>query len=247
MANKLSVAIITLNEERIIEKTLSGIKDIADEIIIVDSNSTDKTVEIAKSYGAQVFVEDWKGYSDQKNSALEKCKCDWILSLDADEYVTKDLSNEISGVVNSADSAGGYKVARKLFIGNKPIVKGGYFPDYQLRLIKKNTNARFVSRRVHESIKLDGEVRYLKNPLDHYAYACIDDYRKALKKYAKLASEEMGGKKFYMPAIRASWTFFYRYLIRLGFLDGKEGLDMAKAYKSYVFEKYKLAEQKQYN
>ncbi len=237
----LSIAIITLNEERIIEKTISAIKDLADEIIVVDSGSTDRTPEILKKHDVKVFHQDWLGYSDQKNLAISKCSCDWILSLDADEIITRALKDEIiSKLINPGDNVG-FKIARSFYIGDKLIRRGGYYPDYQLRLFKRSTGAGFEKRSVHESIKLEGNIGYLNNPLDHFAYTDIDHYKSALEKYAELASKEIKEKTFYLPQLRSIWSFIYRYIFRLGFLDGEIGFKLALIYRRYVYQKYYLA------
>ena len=238
----ISVAIITLNEERIIERTINAIKDLADEIIVVDSGSTDKTIEILKKLNVKFFHQDWLGYSDQKNFAISKCSGEWILSLDADEIINASLRGEIIERIKNPNNNIGFKIARNFYIGEKLIKNGGYFPDYQLRLFKKETNARFEKRAVHESIKLEGNVGYLKNPLDHFAYTDLEHYEKSLNKYAHLAAKEIKKKKL-NPKLRAAWTFTYRYFFRLGFLDGSLGLELAKTYSGYVYKKYKLASQ----
>lgn len=234
----LSVALITLNEERIIGATLEAVKEISDEIIVVDSGSSDKTVKLAKSLGADVFTEDWKGFSEQKNSALGKCKSDWILSLDADEVITRELADEIVEAITSNGKVQGFKVAREFYLGNRRIRHGGYFPDYQLRLIRNGIGAEFGKRAVHESINMEGPVDHLKHPLKHFAYEDIGQYKRALKTYAKLAQKEIDSKALRFPNTRAAWAFVYRYFFRLGFLDGKLGLDLAKAYFHYVRDKY---------
>ena len=236
----LSVAIITFNEERIIGKTLSAISDLADEIIVVDSFSTDSTPDIIKKLNVRFYQEKWQGYAKQKNLAISKCTGNWILVLDADEVITEDLKLEIKNLLQRS-TCDGYKIARKLYIGNKWIRFGGYFPDYQLRLFKNNIGACFRQREVHESICLDSEVGYLKNPLEHYAYEDISDYKQTLDRYARLASVEIKNKLFYLPSLRALWTFLFRYLFRLGFLEGSIGLAMGKIYAEYVYKKYDLA------
>ncbi len=236
----LSVAIITFNEERIIGKTLSAISDLADEIIVIDSFSTDSTPDIIKKLNVRFYQEEWQGYAKQKNLAISKCTGNWILVLDADEVITEDLKSEIKNLLQQP-TCDGYKIARKLYIGNKWIRFGGYFPDYQLRLFKNNIGAYFKQREVHESICLDGEVGLLKNPLEHYAYENISDYKQTLDRYARLASLEIKNKFFYLPPLRAFWTFLFRYLFRLGFLEGSIGFEMGKIYAEYVYKKYDLA------
>lgn len=240
----LSVAIITFNEERIIEKTLSAVNDWADQIVVVDSHSTDKTLNILEMFNVMLFKEKWQGYSKQKNLAISKCIGEWILSLDADEVLSPALKDEIMDVVKNSGSFIGFKIKRKFFIGKRWIKYGGYYPDYQLRLFKSNANAQFSQREVHESLVLNGEIGHLKNPIEHYAYLNLNDYKKSLKKYAELASKEISNKKFYSPALKSTWAFVFRYIVRGGFLDGKLGLELAKAYSKYTFDKYNLATKK---
>lgn len=177
----LSVAIITFNEEENIGRTLASVKGIADEIIVVDSGSTDRTVEIAKQFGAKVLIEEWKGFAAQKNSALDKCTCDWILSLDADEEVSRSLQTDIGNLLAGKDlgyalrpwgpsisskekpeafvkEGGRVKLAalfvprRNHFLGNW-VRRGGFYPDAKLRLFRRECG-RFSSRRVHEDLEL---------------------------------------------------------------------------------------------
>ena len=237
----LSVAIITFNEERIIEKTLSAICDWVDEIVVVDSYSTDNTPNILEMFSVKTYKEKWQGYSKQKNSALSKCTGDWILSLDADEVVNSALKEEILKVIKKPGKNVGFKLARKLYIGTKWIRYGGYYPDYQLRLFKSTTSAHFNDREVHESVNLNGKVGYLRNPIEHYGYRDSKEYEKSLKKYAELASKEIKDKLFYLPWLRAAWAFGFRYIGRLGFLEGQLGLDLAKSYSKYVYKKYMFA------
>lgn len=243
----LSVAIITFNEERIIEKTLSAIHNWVDEIIIVDSFSTDNTINILELFNIKLFQEKWKGYSLQKNFALSKCTSPWILSIDADEIISDSLRQEIINSIKSPKDNVGFMISRKFYLGKRWIKYGGYYPDYQLRLFKNYIGAKFKEREVHESIVLDGKIGYLQNSLEHYAYPNLKTYKKALDKYAELASCELKHKKYKLPALRALWAFGFRYIFRLGFLEGRLGLELAKAYSNYVYRKYKLAKAKTKN
>ena len=239
----LSVAIITFNEERIIEKTVSAVSTWVDEVIVVDSYSTDETVNILKKFDVKLYQRKWEGYSSQKNYAISKCTGEWIFSLDADEILTVELRNEILNVINSPNNYDGFKIKRKFYINNKWIRFGGYYPDYQLRLFKKESNALFSERLVHESLQLEGKTGFLKNDIEHYAYKSFDDYVSSLGAYAKFAANEIKDRRFYLPLIRSLWTFSYRYFVRLGFLEGILGFKLAKAYSHYVYDKYKLAEE----
>lgn len=237
----LSCSIITFNEERIVETTLSSIHNWVDEIVVVDSFSTDNTINILEMFNVKLYKQKWEGYSKQKNYAISKCTGDWILVLDADEVVSEQLRDEIVKVIKKPRSNIGFSIPRKFYIGRKWVRYGGYYPDYQLRLFKKNVKAEFLEREVHESISLNGKIGYLNNPLEHYAYTGINDYKKSLDEYAVLASKEIKNKTYYVPLLRAAWSFFFRYVFRLGFLEGKLGLNLAKAYSQYVFKKYQLA------
>ncbi|MBI3590321.1 MAG: glycosyltransferase family 2 protein [Candidatus Melainabacteria bacterium] len=237
----LSVAMITFNEERIIEKTLSAIHNWIDQIVVVDSLSTDKTVDILECFNVSLYKEKWKGYSAQKNFAVSKCSGEWILVLDADEVVSSSLKDEILEVIKKPTNYNGFKIKRKFYVGKRWIQYGGYYPDYQLRLFKNNKNAYFKQREVHESIALDEPIGFLNNSIEHYAYDNMKSYKKALKKYALLASKEIKNKKFYAPSLRALWAFIFRYIFRLGFLEGKLGFQLCAAYSQYVYEKYKVA------
>ena len=189
METKISVSIICLNEADIIGECLQQASRVADEIVIVDSGSTDKTLEIAQSHGAKIFHQDWLGYGKQKNFALKQCSNEWVLSLDADEVLTDDLIEEIKGLNYDSDVVG-YRVARKLFVGDRFICWGGYYPDYQLRLFR-NSLGGFNELAVHESVQLPAKAKVndLKKPLDHFSYDSLEQMDAAFKKFAKLSTK----------------------------------------------------------
>ena len=238
----LSVAMITFNEERIIEKTISALHNWVDEIIVVDSYSTDNTLNILEMFNVILYKEQWQGYSKQKNLAISKCTGKWILALDADEIVNQKLQDEIVHITKNPGQYAGFKIPRKFYMGKRWIKYGGYYPDAQFRLFKGNLDAGFKERAVHESIEVnDFLVGMLKNPIEHYAYKDISDYKKNMEKYAKLAACEIKNKEFYLPYLHAFWAFIYRYIFRLGFLEGKLGFDLSRVYCEYVYKKYSLA------
>ena len=218
---KLSVCIITLNEEANIGRTLKSVQPlVADgqgEIIVVDSGSNDRTVEIAKSFGAKVFTEPWKGFAAQKNSAIEKAQGEWILSLDADEELSHELADELAGLITAledpnTDSYGqgtkaiifhgpglrnrpkGFWIPRKNFFLGKWIRHGGFFPDRKLRLFR-NRWGQFQNRAVHEDVYLaqedvaDGPVLRDFSPLLHHAYPTLSGYIEHMNKYSSLGAE----------------------------------------------------------
>ena len=217
----LSVVIITHNEEANIGRTLASVQPLVSdgkgEIIVVDSGSTDRTVEIAKSLGAKVFVEEWKGYAAQKNSAIAKATGDWILSLDADESLDSGLAGEIyaamHGRLNSASmqgnslevveqviaaeesrqrgedvSAVGFWIPRKNFFLGRWIRHGGYWPDPKLRLFRPAAG-KFEDRAVHEDVKLAGSTGRLRGALLHYSYPTLSDYLEHMNRYSSLGAE----------------------------------------------------------
>jgi glycosyltransferase involved in cell wall biosynthesis len=247
----ISVVIITHNEEANIGRTLASVQPlVADgkgEIIVVDSGSTDRTLEIAKSLGAQVFVEEWKGYAAQKNSAIEKATGDWILSLDADEEVESDLAAELleqaSAGSRNSDPAG-YYVCRKNYFLGRWMRHGGFWPDAKLRFFRRGT-ARFEERAVHEDAKLiEGASGRLPGALLHHSYPTITDYIDHMNNYSSLGAEMAegrGGFSLVNIVVRPIVTFIYNYFFRLGFLDGREGLLLHLYHSVYVSWKYAKA------
>jgi glycosyltransferase involved in cell wall biosynthesis len=241
----LSVVIVAQDEERTIGRVIEAVKPIADEIVLVDSGSTDKTIEIATALGARCQHQDWLGYAAQKNFAIDLAKNDWILSLDADEILTPELVAEIKQILVSADAKeyDGYKLPRVLYIGDTPIKHGGFYPDAQLRLIQRG-KGRFNDRMVHEAIKVAGPVKMLNNCMLHYAYKDVDGFSAAMEKYAQLSAKEFAKRKKFgwkthplNEILHPMWTFLYRYFARGGLLDGALGLQLANIYSDYVRKK----------
>lgn len=267
----LSVVIITYNEEANIRRTLASVQPLVvdgrGEIIVVDSGSTDRTVQIAKSSGAKVFLEEWKGYAAQKNSAIDKASGDWILSLDADEEVPSDLSAEISARDPSGgdpkrltmeqaslgsrhpgkigDAPIGYWISRRNYFLGRWIRHGGFWPDPKLRLFRRGAG-RFESRAVHEDIQLTGPTMSLRSSLIHHSYPTLDDYVDHMNRYSSLGAEMAvaGGQRgfsLFNILLRPLGTFIYNYFFRLGFLDGREGLLLHLYHAVYVSWKYAKA------
>jgi glycosyltransferase involved in cell wall biosynthesis len=239
-APMVSVAIITKNEEDNIGDCLESVKW-ADEIIVVDSGSDDGTADICEGYGVRFYTEPWKGFSAQKNSAIEKATKDWILSLDADERVTPELREEITALCESGTAKNGYFIPRKNFFLGRWIRHCGWYPDYTLRLIKRGKGS-FGEREVHESLSVRGDTGHLKHPMEHYTYKTISDYLKRLDRYSTLAARELQKEKkrygIHHIVFRPLYTFFHMYVIRLGFLDGYFGLMLSILYSFYTFSKY---------
>jgi len=241
----LSVVIVAQDEERTIGKVLNSVKKIASEIILVDSGSKDRTVEIGKAYGAICHHREWQGYAAQKNFALSLAKSQWLLSLDADEVLTDPLLSEIEAALTQSEKQlpDGYLIPRLLFIGDTAIRHGGFYPDAQLRLFRGG-KGHFKPRMVHESIIVEGKVGRLHHAMLHYAYLDFEDFRTALTKYARLSAQEfamteqLGWRVSKLNEwLHPWWTFFYRYVVRLGFLDGAAGLKANCIYRDYVRKK----------
>ncbi len=246
MTPKLSVTIITHNEEANIRRTLESVKW-ADEIIVVDSGSTDRTVAVCREYTDKVIQQEWPGYARQKNFAIDRARGDWVLSLDADEPVEPALADEIRGIIARTDSFDGYRIPRKTFFLGKQIRYGGWYPDYNLRLFRKG-KGRFEERAVHEAIKVEGSVGNTRHALLHYAYPDLASYVNSINRYSTLAVTVMAEKG--ISGFKASWvnilfrpvfTFILKYCFRLGFLDGKQGLILNLFHAYYVFTKYAKA------
>lgn len=248
MRRSLSVAIITLNEEANLPRTLASIAW-ADQIVVVDAGSTDQTVDVAWSAGAQVFPELWKGFAAQKNSAISHCTGDWILSLDADEEVSSALSAEIQTLLADDPACDAYSLPRHNFFLGRPLRHGGFYPDRKLRLFRRGA-ARFPERAVHETLACSGKVGQVQNHLLHHAYPTLTSYIDHMNRYSTLGAEILvqrgrrsrGFAAFAWNVVAAPrLNFLYNYVLRLGFLDGREGLLMHLYHANYTSWKYAKA------
>jgi glycosyltransferase involved in cell wall biosynthesis len=246
-AMTLSVCIITFNEEANIRRTLESVKSIADEIIVVDSQSTDSTVALAQSFGAKVFIEAWKGFAPQKNSALAKASCDWVLSLDADEEVSPELAESIRALLHapSPPPLNGYQMARRNLYMGRWIRHSGYYPDRKLRFIKRGA-AQFELRAVHEDLKMEGPTGLLSGDLIHHAYPTLEGFIEHANRYSSLGAgmvveKHAVGFSIVNVLLRPLVRFIYSYFFRLGFLDGREGLLVYMNHAMYVSWKYAKA------
>ncbi|MCE5195140.1 MAG: glycosyltransferase family 2 protein [Nitrospiraceae bacterium] len=235
----LSVVIITKNEEKNIADALESVRDAA-EIVIFDSFSTDKTLEICKKYTDKIFQKEWQGYAKQKQSAVDIAKNRWVLILDADERVTAELKNEIKNAIEN-DGFDGFYLPRKNFFLGKWIKHSGWWPDYTLRVFKKDSG-HMEEREVHEKIILNGSAAYLKNHLEHYTYTSISEFIKKMDNYSSLSAREMEkngvSAGIFDLTIKPLATFIKMFFIRMGFMDGLHGLILAVFYSYYTFLKY---------
>ena len=239
--SKISVCIISYNEENKIEDCLKSLTGIVDEIIIVDSLSTDKTIEIAKKYTDNIFYQKFLGHIEQKNLAVEKASYDWILSLDCDERVTEELKSSILKIKNYLENADAYKVARRTFYVYRWL-NHCWYPDHKIRLFNKNS-ARWAGTNPHDHVEVDGaNIVTLKGDLLHYSFNSISEHIRTIDLFTEIGADEIikRGKKVYIlsPWIHGLWTFLKLYLFKRGFLDGYAGLVVGVLSGMHAFVKY---------
>lgn len=237
---KLTATVITHNESSNIAGALQSVSW-ADEIVVVDSRSTDDTVAIAERHGARVVVRDWPGYSAQKNHAAEIASHDWILSLDADERVTPALATEIQDLLKAGPRARGYRIPRVSHYLGRWIRSTDWYPDYQLRLYDRRAG-RWNGRSVHESVALDGTPEKLRAELQHFPYRDISEHLATIDRYTTLAAAEWHARGRRTSALAAlvspRFAFLRNYILRGGFRDGEAGLLVSVLNSYYVFLKY---------
>jgi glycosyltransferase involved in cell wall biosynthesis len=244
----LSVAMVTLNEEANLPRTLTSVAW-ADEIVIVDSGSTDTTRAIAQSYGARFITEPWRGFAAQKNFALSLCTSDWVLSLDADESASPELAASIQAAIASPPSQTAYALPRRNFFLGRWIRHGGYYPDPKLRLFPRGKGT-FQETPVHETAAFAGHVERLQGDLLHHAYPTLASYLDHMQRYSTLGAgiavaRDRTGRDLlsFLDGVLLNplVTFVYNYVLRAGFLDGREGLLLHLYHSAYVSWKYAKA------
>ena len=237
---RLSVFIIALNQEANIGPCLASV-GFADEIVVVDTGSTDRTVELARTSGARVLAAAWQGFARTKNFALDQAQGDWIFSLDTDERVPAALQEEILAVVRADGPLEGYRVPRKNYFGGRWVRYLGWYPDYTLRLFRRE-QGRFRDREVHEEVEVAGPVGTLRTPLDHYSYKNLTEYAARQDRYALLAAREMSqqGRRPWPGELawRPFFTFLNLYFLKQGVWEGLLGLKLALQGSRYNFLKY---------
>ena len=237
----LSVILITKNEEANLKDCLESVS-FANEIIVVDSQSSDKTQEIAQSFGAKLEItSDWPGFGPQKNRALNLATQEWVLSIDADERVTPELKEELLAVISSKDAANCYAIPRSSWYCGRFMKHSGWYPDYVDRLFKRGT-AKFSDHLVHERLLPDGQVAKLKNHFLHYSFRDFSQVLKKVDAYSTASAEQA-----YLKGKRSSvgkaighglWAFFRTYFLRRGFLDGSQGLALAISNAEGTYYRY---------
>lgn len=236
--SQLSVIIITKNEAENIERCLQSVCW-ANEIIVVDSGSTDDTQSICERYGVKFYSDDWQGYGIQKNRALNKANGDWVLSLDADEYLSDGLQTEIQQAIKSPQFDGYQLLMRLVF--NDRIIKHAVGLNKHLRLFRRD-KAQFTNDEVHEVVNLDGRIGQLQSVIYHRSFANVERLLEKMNHYSTISADmkHKSGKKgnAWRATFGALWIFFRLYVLNRGFLDGKEGLVLAVSFAEGSFYRY---------
>ena len=241
MSGRLTVVTLTLNEERNITECLAKVQW-ADQRLVVDSGSTDRTVELARAGGAEVMQIEWKGYGHARNLALERASGDWVLWLDADERVPEALSGEIRQILATNDTqVSGYELARRAYFLGKWIRHCGWYPGYIVRLFRKG-KAHFTETLVHEALTVDGPVGRMKNDLLHFTDHDLEQYFRKFNSYTSLAARDMAAARRSAGIadllFRPPFMFLKMYVLRGGFMDGIHGFVLCVVSSAYVFVKY---------
>jgi glycosyltransferase involved in cell wall biosynthesis len=236
---RISVVVISKNEEASIARCLSSV-GWADEIVVVDSGSSDRTVEIARGFTQKVFDEPWLGFGRQKNRALSYATGDWVLSLDTDEWVSDALQAELRASAQS-DGFAAFRVPRSSSFCGRFLKHSGWWPDYVTRFFRRGM-ARFSDDLVHERLIVEGRTGTLKAPLLHESYRTLDQVIDKMNRYSTLAAQDMrsrGRNSSVGSALgKAIWAFLRTYVLRAGFLDGREGLMVAVATAESTYYRY---------
>lgn len=236
----ISALAITYNEESNIESYIESLS-FADEIIIVDSFSTDQTVDLAKKYQVKIVQREFDNFSNQKNYAISLAKHDWIVFFDLDEKISEPLAKEIVSKINSENPLNAYKVKRNFIFMGKRLKYSGFQTDEVVRLFNKNY-CKYNGKSVHETIVTSEKIGVLKNTSDHYTYKDFDSYNQKLSQYSKLQAEALYKKNvrpnLYHFLFRPWYRFMHQYFLRLGILDGKEGFILAYINAFSVFKRY---------
>src|SRR5579885_1860178 len=240
---KISATIITFTEERNIARVIESLR-CCDEILVLDSGSQDRTVEIATKLGAHVVEASWHGYAAQKNIAAELAQHDWVLSLDADESLSEALEAEIWQIKKAGPKFDGYTVPRLAQYLGRWILHSGWYPDRKVRLYDRR-RARWVGEFVHESVVVDGRIGHLQSNILHFTCDSLSEHLRSLDRYTTLAEEQLMAQKadpgWGQLLFDPPWTFLKTFVLQRGFQDGMEGLAIAWMAAMYNFLKYAKA------
>lgn len=238
---KLSVIIISKNAGATIRRCMESVAW-ADEIVVVDSGSSDDTQDICRALGARITVtSDWPGFGAQKNRALDASSGDWVFSIDADEWVTPELRNEIQATINLASSAPAYAIPRRSSFCGHWMKHSGWWPDYVIRLFRRDS-ARFSDDQAHERLVVNGIIRKLKQPLMHEAITDLDQMIGKMNLYSTASARSLHARgrraSIWTALLHGGWAFFRTYVLRAGFLDGRAGLMLAIANAEGSYYRY---------
>ena len=242
---KISFCMITLNEEANLPRALKSCADLADEIVIVDSGSKDRTEEIAREFDARWHHQDWLGYVGQKNKALSLAEQEWVFILDADEELSDELREEVRSLKESdaPNEVAGWSMPRCVLYEGRWIRHGDWYPDRLVRLVRRS-RSRFEGGKVHERLEVDGPIHEFKGDLHHFSFKDADDHWARCRKYARLWAEtqhEAGRQAGALaPISRAAFRWFRGYVLKRGFLDGPQGARIARMNAREVKLKYEL-------
>ncbi|MFN0168290.1 MAG: glycosyltransferase family 2 protein [Bryobacteraceae bacterium] len=240
---KITATIITYNEERNIARAIESLR-CCEEILVIDSGSTDRTVELASKLGARVIEGEWPGYANQKNRAADCASHDWILSLDADEALSEALEAELWQLKKNGPQYDAYTMPRMAQYLGRWILHSGWYPDRKIRLYHRG-KATWVGEFVHESLKVQGRVGDLESNLLHFTCSSLSEHLRTMDRYTTLAAEEVVFRKEPVTLSRLMlappWTFVKTYFLQRGYLDGPEGLAIAYMAAFYTFLKYAKA------
>lgn len=241
---KISACIISFNEENKIEDCLKSLLPVADEIIIIDSNSTDKTLEIASKYTDKVYTQDFQGYGKQKNLATDKASNNWIISLDCDERLSAELQSSINKIKDNLEDNTAYSMARKTYYIYRWL-NHCWYPDRKVRLFNR-AYTRWFDNDVHESVDTNNvQTIDLNGDIEHYSFDSISEHIKTIDSFTEIGADDIVRKNktvtVFSPLTHASWTFFKLYILNRGFLDGFAGLIVSVLSYMHVFIKYSKA------
>jgi len=227
--SKLSAYLIVKNEARDLPACLDSVKGLADELVVVDDQSTDGTAALAAERGAKVFSRKLDGFGSQKQYALEQCTGEWVFSIDADERVTPELAQEIKAHLAKPGGPVGYNVPRKMYFLGHRLRFGGVGSDKVLRFFRRD-KGRYSPRQIHETIEIEGAVGTLQNALDHFSYATLDEYLAKIPTYTAMSAQQRwdAGKRYHAwHHLRPAWELFSRVVLKGAWLDGQAGLTYA--------------------
>ncbi|HKZ53640.1 MAG TPA: glycosyltransferase family 2 protein [Candidatus Acidoferrales bacterium] len=239
--NRLTVTLITRDEEKNLPRALASLSNLADEIVVVDSGSTDRTCELARQHGARVLERPWTNYSDQKNFAAAQATYDWVLNLDADEELSPGLQTSLRRWKEDTPTAVAYHMRRKARYLGRWIHHSGWYPDPKLRLYRRD-RAHFIHE-LHEKLQVEGLVGWLEGDLHHYTVDTFGEHIRSVRRYTTLAAAQLfaaGRRRWLLPMLFASpWAFLRTFFLQQGFRDGYRGFLIALMAAYYVFLKYR--------